>query len=86
METADECGTETEIGVRADMERKTRESALPYFERGEVVKGFGRGSKEIGVPTGTLLLASSKLPKLATFTSDATAICDTVCCTFTYHT
>ncbi|XP_031458237.1 riboflavin kinase [Phasianus colchicus] len=24
---------------------------LPYFCRGEVVKGFGRGSKELGVPT-----------------------------------
>lgn len=25
---------------------------LPYFCRGEVVKGFGRGSKELGIPTG----------------------------------
>lgn len=25
---------------------------LPYFCRGEVVKGFGRGSRELGVPTG----------------------------------
>ncbi|XP_076217775.1 riboflavin kinase-like [Aptenodytes patagonicus] len=24
---------------------------LPYFCRGEVVKGFGRGSKELGIPT-----------------------------------
>uniref|UniRef100_A0A8C9FGU8 Riboflavin kinase n=1 Tax=Pavo cristatus TaxID=9049 RepID=A0A8C9FGU8_PAVCR len=24
---------------------------LPYFCRGEVVKGFGRGSRELGVPT-----------------------------------
>lgn len=24
---------------------------LPYFTRGEVVKGFGRGSKELGIPT-----------------------------------
>ena len=24
----------------------------PYFCRGEVVKGFGRGSKELGIPTG----------------------------------
>ena len=29
-----------------------RESALPFFASGEVVTGFGRGSKEIGVPTG----------------------------------
>jgi len=27
-------------------------SYLPYFMRGEVVKGFGRGSKELGIPTG----------------------------------
>ena len=27
---------------------------LPYFETGQVVKGFGRGSKEIGIPTGKL--------------------------------
>uniref|UniRef100_A0A663N4A9 riboflavin kinase n=1 Tax=Athene cunicularia TaxID=194338 RepID=A0A663N4A9_ATHCN len=25
---------------------------LPYFCRGEVVKGFGRGSRELGIPTG----------------------------------
>ncbi|KAJ8924420.1 hypothetical protein NQ315_007216, partial [Exocentrus adspersus] len=25
--------------------------ALPYFAKGEVVKGFGRGSKELGCPT-----------------------------------
>ena len=27
-------------------------SGLPYFVTGEVVKGFGRGSKELGIPTG----------------------------------
>ncbi len=27
-------------------------AALPYFVSGEVVKGFGRGSKELGIPTG----------------------------------
>ncbi|XP_068127518.1 riboflavin kinase [Hyperolius riggenbachi] len=26
-------------------------SALPYYCRGEVVRGFGRGSKELGIPT-----------------------------------
>jgi len=25
---------------------------LPYFTEGIVVKGFGRGSKELGIPTG----------------------------------
>ncbi|XP_018575666.1 riboflavin kinase [Anoplophora glabripennis] len=25
--------------------------ALPYFAKGEVVKGFGRGSRELGCPT-----------------------------------
>lgn len=25
---------------------------LPYFCRGEVVRGFGRGSKQLGIPTG----------------------------------
>ncbi|KAK6184880.1 hypothetical protein SNE40_007242 [Patella caerulea] len=27
------------------------EQVLPYFAQGEVVKGFGRGSKELGIPT-----------------------------------
>lgn len=25
---------------------------LPFFAKGVVVKGFGRGSKELGIPTG----------------------------------
>jgi len=25
---------------------------LPHFASGPVVKGFGRGSKELGIPTG----------------------------------
>lgn len=25
---------------------------LPYFCRGQVVRGFGRGSKQLGIPTG----------------------------------
>ncbi|XP_053181838.1 riboflavin kinase [Scomber japonicus] len=25
--------------------------SLPYFSRGEVIRGFGRGSKELGIPT-----------------------------------
>jgi len=27
---------------------------LPFFAKGIVVKGFGRGSKELGIPTGIL--------------------------------
>ena len=29
-------------------------AGLPFFQTGKVVKGFGRGSKEIGIPTGEL--------------------------------
>lgn len=29
---------------------KTRKG-LPYFTQGEIVKGFGRGSKQLGIPT-----------------------------------
>ncbi|XP_076439256.1 riboflavin kinase-like [Babylonia areolata] len=29
----------------------TDEKCLPFFVEGEVVKGFGRGSKELGIPT-----------------------------------
>uniref|UniRef100_A0A336MMS0 Riboflavin kinase n=1 Tax=Culicoides sonorensis TaxID=179676 RepID=A0A336MMS0_CULSO len=29
-------------------------NCLPYFVAGEVVKGFGRGSKELGIPTANL--------------------------------
>lgn len=25
---------------------------LPYFEKGKVVPGFGRGSNRLGIPTG----------------------------------
>lgn len=28
---------------------------LPYFCRGQVVRGFGRGSKQLGIPTGESL-------------------------------
>ena len=27
-------------------------SVLPYFTQGTVIKGFGRGSKALGIPTG----------------------------------
>lgn len=28
---------------------------LPHFASGKIVKGFGRGSKELGIPTGNYL-------------------------------
>ena len=28
------------------------EAVLPYWTKGEVVRGFGRGSKQLGIPTG----------------------------------
>ena len=34
------------------------DGVLPYYVTGEVVKGFGRGSKELGIPTGKLHCAS----------------------------
>ena len=35
-----------------EMLRKSMANVLPYFAKGKVVKGFGRGSKELGIPTG----------------------------------
>lgn len=34
------------------------EKILPYFSRGVVVKGFGRGSKQLGIPTGNKFMRS----------------------------
>ena len=34
------------------MPSQTLTKVLPLFIRGKVVKGFGRGSKELGIPTG----------------------------------
>ena len=31
---------------------RSMENILPHFAKGKVVKGFGRGSKELGIPTG----------------------------------
>lgn len=39
------------------MKDKVRKfKCLPYFVTGETIKGFGRGSKELGIPTGVYLL------------------------------
>ena len=32
---------------------ETPEAPFPVYLKGEVIKGFGRGSKELGIPTGT---------------------------------
>lgn len=31
---------------------QTEENGLPFYASGLVVKGFGRGSKDLGIPTG----------------------------------
>lgn len=41
------CGVPPAAGVMKEAMKH-----LPYFCRGEVVRGFGRGSKELGIPTG----------------------------------
>lgn len=28
---------------------------MPFFLKGKVIKGFGRGSKQLGIPTGVVL-------------------------------
>ena len=33
------------------MDREKIEQKLPHYARGEIVKGFGRGSRELGFPT-----------------------------------
>merc|ERR1711902_456458 len=33
------------------MDREKIEQRLPHYARGEIVKGFGRGSRELGFPT-----------------------------------
>jgi riboflavin kinase len=32
------------------------EAPFPVYLKGKVIKGFGRGSKELGIPTGTPLV------------------------------
>ena len=34
-------------------------SLMPFFMRGIVCRGFGRGSKELGIPTGSNFINSS---------------------------
>ena len=42
----------------------TVSDSIPYFANGEVVKGFGRGSKELGIPTGNYCRGSITIPCL----------------------
>lgn len=38
--------------LRSAGHMETSVAVLPFFAQGEIVKGFGRGSKELGFPTG----------------------------------
>ncbi len=42
-------------------------SPFPYFTLGTIVRGFGRGSKELGCPTGTYTKASGMFIKIFLF-------------------
>ena len=49
------CTVSSKVKVQLELKMMNGEvpgSALPYFVCGEVVKGFGRGSKQLGIPTG----------------------------------
>lgn len=41
-------------GNSPSMPAEMHRGVLPLLVRGEVVKGFGRGSKSLGIPTGEL--------------------------------
>ena len=41
------------IRIRDDaIQSNMADECLPYYEKGIVVQGFGRGSKKLGIPTG----------------------------------
>ena len=47
--------TSCSLVLRCAMEKLSSSvalSCLPLYVRGPVVRGFGRGSKELGIPTG----------------------------------
>ena len=35
-------------------------ACLPFYTQGEIVKGFGRGSKELGIPTGRFMIKETQ--------------------------
>ncbi len=37
--------------------------SLPHYAAGVIVKGFGRGSKELGIPTGIRLSPNNYIRK-----------------------
>ena len=39
------------------VEGTTKSLDLPFYAKGLVVAGFGRGSKQLGIPTGKLYCA-----------------------------
>jgi hypothetical protein len=48
----------------------TLQPPFPVFLKGKVIKGFGRGSKELGIPTGT-----ARLPRLLLLQADESQHC-----------
>ena len=52
-----------------------QDSVLPYCTCGRVVKGFGRGSKELGIPTGMYVYANTDMQSES---GDLTAVPPTV--------
>ena len=58
-------------------------TSLPFYARGLVVAGFGRGSKQLGIPTGNLLFINCVHAKvssnLANYPGDVvTSLPDTI--------
>ena len=42
-----------QVWIRDDaIQSNMADECLPYYEKGVVVQGFGRGSKKLGIPTG----------------------------------
>ena len=51
----------------------------PYFCKGIVIHGFGRGSKELGIPTGELQLFHINCTGLRSCTSQARGFDHVLC-------
>lgn len=46
---------------------ETPTKPFPFALQGTVVKGYGRGSKQLGIPTGNIFPHHKKVPGLLTF-------------------